>query len=212
MHLSRLAEDFIIFNSEAFGFVEFSDQVLTGSSIMPQKRNPDAAELARAKAGRIFGALQGLLVVMKGLPLAYGKDMQEDKEPVFDAADSLSLTIAAMNGMVGDLTVMPENLQAALELGFPTATDLADWLVRVLDMPFRAAHHTTGAIVGLAEDKGCALKDLSFSDLQTVAPGITENVSSILSVSASIDSRTSEGGTAVANVRAAAAVARERFL
>jgi len=211
-HLSRQAEELVLWCAPQFDFVRLSDAFSTGSSIMPQKRNPDAAELARAKAGRIFGALQGLLVVMKGLPLAYGKDMQEDKEPVFDAADSLSLTIAAMNGMVGDLTVMPENLQAALELGFPTATDLADWLVRVLDMPFRAAHHTTGAIVGLAEDKGCALKDLSFSDLQTVAPGITENVFSVLSVSASIDSRTSEGGTAVANVRAAAAVARERFL
>ena len=211
-HLSRQAEELVLWCAPQFDFVRLSDAFSTGSSIMPQKRNPDAAELARAKAGRIFGALQGLLVVMKGLPLAYGKDMQEDKEPVFDAADSLSLTIAAMNGMVGDLTVMPENLQAALELGFPTATDLADWLVRVLDMPFRAAHHTTGAIVGLAEDKGCALKDLSFSDLQTVAPGITENVFSVLSVSASIDSRTSEGGTAVANVRAAAAAARERFL
>ena len=149
---------------------------------------------------------------MKGLPLAYGKDMQEDKEPVFDAADSLSLMIAAMNGMIGDLTVVPEALLQALDQGFPTATDLADWLVRVLDMPFRDAHHATGAIVGLAEDKGCALADLPLTDMQAIAPGITEDIYSVLSVPASIDSRTSEGGTAVANVRAAAAAARERFL
>lgn len=211
-HLSRQAEELVIWCAPQFDFVRLSDAYSTGSSIMPQKRNPDAAELARAKAGRIFGALQGLLVVMKGLPLAYGKDMQEDKEPVFDAVESLSLTIAAMNGMVGDLTVVPESLLKALEQGFPTATDLADWLVRVLDMPFREAHHVTGAIVGLAEDRGCALADLSLADMQAIAPGITEDVFSVLSVSASIDSRTSEGGTAVANVRAAVSAARERFL
>jgi len=211
-HLSRQAEELVLWCAPQFDFVRLSDAYSTGSSIMPQKRNPDAAELARAKAGRIFGALQGLLVVMKGLPLAYGKDMQEDKEPVFDAADSLSLTIAAMNGMIGDLTVVPESLLSALDQGFPTATDLADWLVRALDMPFRDAHHATGAIVGLAEEKACALADLSLAEMQAVAPGITEDVFSVLSVSASIDSRTSEGGTAVANVRAAAAQARERFL
>ncbi len=211
-HLSRQAEELVLWCAPQFDFVRLSDAYSTGSSIMPQKRNPDAAELARAKAGRVFGALQTLLVVMKGLPLAYGKDMQEDKEPVFDAADSLSLTIAAMNGMIGDLTVVPKNLLGALDQGFPTATDLADWLVRVLDMPFRDAHHATGAIVGLAEDKGCALADLSLAEMQTIAPGITEDVFSVLSVSASIDSRTSEGGTAVANVRAAAKKARERFL
>ena len=211
-HLSRQAEELVLWCAPQFDFVRLSDAYSTGSSIMPQKRNPDAAELARAKAGRIFGALQGLMVVMKGLPLAYGKDMQEDKEPVFDAADSLSLTIAAMNGMIGDLTVVPEALLQALDQGFPTATDLADWLVRVLDMPFRDAHHATGAIVGLAEDKGCALADLPLTDMQAIAPGISEDIYSVLSVPASIDSRTSEGGTAVANVRAAAAAARERFL
>ena len=211
-HLSRQAEELVLWCAPQFDFVRLSDAYSTGSSIMPQKRNPDAAELARAKAGRIFGALQGLMVVMKGLPLAYGKDMQEDKEPVFDAADSLSLTIAAMNGMIGDLTVVPEALLQALDQGFPTATDLADWLVRVLDMPFRDAHQATGAIVGLAEDKGCSLADLPLTDMQAIAPGITEDIYSVLSVQASIDSRTSEGGTAVANVRAAAASARERFL
>ncbi len=211
-HLSRQAEEIVLWCAPQFGFVRLSDAYSTGSSIMQQKRNPDAAELARAKSGRIFGALQCLLVVMKGLPLAYGKDMQEDKEPVFDTADSLSLTIAAMNGMIGDLTVVPENLLEALETGYPTATDLADWLVRVLDLPFRDAHHATGAIVGLAEDKGCSLAELSLAEMQTVSSGITDDVYSVLSVSASIDSRTSEGGTAVANVRAAAAKARERFL
>ena len=211
-HLSRQAEELVLWCAPQFDFVRLSDAYSTGSSIMPQKRNPDAAELARAKAGRIFGALQGLLVVMKGLPLAYGKDMQEDKEPVFDAADSLSLTIAAMNGMIGDLTVVPGSLLQALEQGFPTATDLADWLVRVLDMPFRDAHHATGAIVGLAEDKGCALADLPLAEMQAIAPGITEDIFSVLSVAASVDSRTSFGGTAVANVRAAATAARERFL
>ena len=179
---------------------------------MPQKRNPDAAELARAKAGRILGALQGLMVVMKGLPLAYGKDMQEDKEPVFDAADSLSLMIAAMNGMIGDMTVVPESLLQALNHGFPTATDLADWLVRVLDMPFREAHHATGAIVGLAEGQGCTLANLSLTDMQAIAPGITDDIYSVISVTASLDSRTSKGGTAFINVRAAAASARKRFL
>jgi argininosuccinate lyase len=211
-HLSRQAEELVLWCAPQFGFIRLSDAYSTGSSIMPQKRNPDAAELARAKTGRIYGALQALLVVMKGLPLAYGKDMQEDKEPVFDAADNLSLTIAAMNGMIGDLTVIPENMRAALAHGYPTATDLADWLVRVLDMPFRDAHHATGAIVGLAEAKGCALADLPLSDMQDVAPGITEDIFTVLSVDASINSRSSEGGTAVENVRNAAASARKRFL
>ena len=211
-HLSRQAEELVLWCAPQFGFVRLSDAYSTGSSIMPQKRNPDAAELARAKAGRILGALQGLMVVMKGLPLAYGKDMQEDKEPVFDAADSLSLTIAAMNGMIGDMTVVPESLLQALNHGFPTATDLADWLVRVLDMPFREAHHATGAIVGLAEGQGCALANLSLTDMQAIAPGITDDIYSVLSVTASIDSRTSKGGTAFINVRAAAATAPTRFL
>lgn len=212
MHLSRQAEELVIWCAPQFNFVRLSDAYSTGSSIMPQKRNPDAAELARAKAGRIFGALQGLLVVMKGLPLAYGKDMQEDKEPVFDATDSLALTVAAMNGMIGDLTIVPETMRAALDHGYPTATDLADWLVRVLGMPFRDAHHATGAIVGIAEEKGCALAEVPLAEMQGIAPDITDDVYSVLSVSASIASRTSEGGTSADNVRAAAIAARERFL
>ena len=211
-HISRQAEELVLWCAPQFGFIKLSDAYSTGSSIMPQKRNPDAAELARAKAGRIFGALQGLLVVIKGLPLAYGKDMQEDKEPVFDAADSLSLMVAATAGMIDDMTVMPEAMEAALAHGYPTATDLADWLVRALGMPFRDAHHVTGAIVGLAEKAGCALDDVPLADMQSVEPRITQEVFSVLSVESSINSRTSEGGTAVANVRAAVAAAKERFL
>jgi argininosuccinate lyase len=211
-HVSRQAEELVIWCAPQFGFVRLSDGYSTGSSIMPQKRNPDAAELARAKAGRIFGALTGFLTVIKGLPLAYGKDMQEDKEPVFDAADSLSLMLAATAGMIDDMTVMPDAMEAALAHGFPTATDLADWLVRTLGMPFRDAHHVTGAIVGLAEKAGCALDAVPLADMQNVEPRITADVFSVLSVESSISSRTSEGGTAATNVRAAIAAAKERFL
>ncbi|MEE3094444.1 MAG: argininosuccinate lyase, partial [Pseudomonadota bacterium] len=180
--------------------------------IMPQKRNPDAAELARAKVGRILGAFTALCVVMKGLPLAYGKDMQEDKEPTFDATDSLSLAIAAMAGMVDDLEANPDAMRAALDAGFPTATDLADWLVRELGLPFRDAHHATGRIVSMAEEQNCLLEELSLEAMQSVESGITDSIYSVLSVDASAKSRTSFGGTAPENVRAAAAQARERFL
>ena len=211
-HLSRQAEELVLWCAPQFGFITLSDAYSTGSSIMPQKRNPDAAELARGKAGRIFGALQTLLVVIKGLPLAYGKDMQEDKEPVFDAADSLALMIAAMAGMIGDMTVVPARMEAALAHGYVTATDLADWLVRGVGMPFREAHHATGAIVGLDEDAGCALAEVPLSAMQKIDNRITHDVYSVLSIGASLASRTSEGGTAPDKVRAAAAAARERFL
>src|SRR5690606_8543708 len=173
MHLSRFAEELVIWSSAQFRFVTLSDRFTTGSSIMPQKKNPDAAELVRAKVGRILGATVALFTVMKGLPLAYSKDMQEDKEQVFDAADALMLALAAMTGMVADMTANREALRAAAGAGFSTATDLADWLVRRLNLPFREAHHATGALVALAERKGCDLADLSLAELQSGHPGIT---------------------------------------
>jgi argininosuccinate lyase len=179
---------------------------------MPQKRNPDAAELVRGKAGRVIGALQTLLVVMKGLPLAYGKDMQEDKEPVFDAADTLALCLAAMTGMVADMEARPEAMRRAAAAGFPTATDLADWLVRRLGLPFRKAHHITGRIVRLAEDQGSGLAELELAAMQSVEPGITDEVFEVLEVERSVASRTSTGGTAPEKVRQAAARAREIYL
>jgi argininosuccinate lyase len=212
MHLSRFAEEIVLWCTPQYGFIRLSDAFTTGSSIMPQKRNPDAAELVRAKVGRIVGALTGLLIVLKGLPLAYGKDMQEDKEPVFDAADSLSLAVAAMSGMVSDMEVDPDALEAALADGFPTATDLADWLVRVLGMPFRRAHHVTGRIVALAEERGCSLADLPLDAMQQVEAGISKDIYNVLSNKASVNSRTSYGGTAPARVKAAAKAARERYL
>jgi len=202
MHLSRMAEELVIWSSAQFRFVTLSDRFSTGSSIMPQKKNPDAAELIRAKIGRILGANVALLTVMKGLPLAYSKDMQEDKEQVFDAADNLSLALAAMEGMVRDMTANVANLEAAAGSGFSTATDLADWLVRVLDMPFRDAHHVTGSLVKLAEDKGCDLPDLSLADMQSVHAQITADVFDVLGVHNSVASRMSYGGTAPAQVRA----------
>ncbi len=211
-HLSRLNEEIVLWCSEQFGFVRLSDAFTTGSSIMPQKRNPDAAELARAKAGRIVGALTALTVVMKGLPLAYGKDMQEDKEPVFDAAESLALALAATAGMVGDLQVDRAAMRDALDPGFPTATDLADWLVRVLGLPFRQAHHVTGRLVALAEDKDCQLARLTLQDMQGIEPRITDDVFSVLAPEDSVRSRTSFGGTAPENVRKAVAAARKRLL
>ncbi|NNF78149.1 MAG: argininosuccinate lyase, partial [Rhizobiales bacterium] len=185
-----------------FGFVRLSDKFSTGSSIMPQKRNPDAAELVRAKAGRIVGALTALIVVMKGLPLTYSKDMQEDKEPAFDAFDSLSLALAAMTGMVSDLEPQKETMHAAASSGFATATDLADWLVRVLGLPFREAHHITGSLVALAEENACALDQLSLAQMQSVHANISDDVFSVLSVENSVASRTCFGGTAPDNVRA----------
>ncbi len=201
MHLSRLAEELVIWSSAQFRFVALSDRWTTGSSIMPQKKNPDAAELLRAKIGRIFGAQTALLMVMKGLPLTYSKDMQEDKEQVFDAADNLLLALAAMTGMVSDMAPQRAALEAAASSGFSTATDLADWLVRELDLPFREAHHITGALVKMAEDAGCDLPDLTLAQMQSVHGDITQAVFDVLGVHNSVASRTSYGGTAPANVR-----------
>ena len=212
VHLSRLAEEIVLWCSTPFGFVRLSDAFSTGSSIMPQKRNPDAAELVRAKAGRVIAALVGLLIALKGLPLAYAKDLQEDKEPTFDAAGSVALCVAAMTGMIRDMTVDGEAMKAAAGAGFATATDLADWLVRTLGLPFRRAHRITGAIVKRAEDKGCALEALGLEDMQAVEPGITDAVFAVLGPERSVASRTSFGGTAPDNVRRAAAAARERYL
>ncbi|WP_375230297.1 argininosuccinate lyase [Roseobacter sp. S98] len=201
VHLSRFAEELVIWSSAQFRFVTLSDRFSTGSSIMPQKKNPDAAELIRAKVGRIFGANTALMMVMKGLPLTYSKDMQEDKEQVFDAADNLMLALAAMTGMVTDMTANRESLAAAAGSGFSTATDLADWLVRVLGLPFREAHHITGSLVALAESKGCDLPDLSLDEMKSAHSGITEDVFGVLGVENSVNSRTSYGGTAPAQVR-----------
>ncbi|PTQ73447.1 argininosuccinate lyase [Celeribacter persicus] len=202
MHLSRFAEELVIWSSAQFRFVALSDRFSTGSSIMPQKKNPDAAELIRAKIGRIFGANVALMTVMKGLPLAYSKDMQEDKEQVFDAADNLMLALAAMTGMVSDMTANVDNLRAAAASGFSTATDLADWLVREAGLPFRDAHHVTGALVAMAEKKGVDLPDLSLDEMKSVNEAITEGVYDVLTVENSVASRTSYGGTAPAQVRA----------
>ena len=202
MHLSRLAEELVIWSSAQFRFVKMSDKWSTGSSIMPQKRNPDAAELIRAKIGRIFGANVALMTVMKGLPLTYSKDMQEDKEQVFDAADNLLLALAAMAGMVSDMEANVPSLEAAAATGFSTATDLADWLVRELGLPFRDAHHVTGSLVAMAEAKSCDLPELSLADMQSVHQDITEGVFDVLGVKNSVASRTSFGGTAPVNVRA----------
>ncbi len=202
VHLSRFAEELVIWSSAQFRFVTLSDRFSTGSSIMPQKKNPDAAELIRAKIGRILGANVALLTVMKGLPLAYSKDMQEDKEQVFDAADNLALALAAMEGMVRDMTANRASLENAAGSGFSTATDLADWLVRVLDMPFRDAHHVTGALVKLAEDNDCDLPDLTLEQMQGVHEHITADVYDVLGVHNSVASRMSYGGTAPAQVRA----------
>ncbi|SDU40697.1 argininosuccinate lyase [Stappia sp. ES.058] len=201
MHLSRLAEEIVIWCSAQFGFVTLSDKFSTGSSIMPQKKNPDAAELVRAKTGRIYGSLTALLVMMKGLPLAYSKDMQEDKEQAFDGLPSLSLALAAMTGMVADLQPNTKAMKQAAGSGYSTATDLADWLVRVLGMPFRDAHHVTGRIVALGVERGVALHKLPLADLQAIEPRITADLFSVLTVDKSVRSRTSYGGTAPANVR-----------
>mgnify|MGYP001546280707 CR=1 FL=1 len=211
MHLSRFAEELVIWSSAQFRFVTLSDRFSTGSSIMPQKKNPDAAELIRAKIGRILGANVALLTVMKGLPLAYSKDMQEDKEQVFDAADNLMLALAAMTGMVGDMTANRAALEAAAASGFSTATDLADWLVRALGLPFREAHHVTGALVKMAEDRGCDLSDLSLLDMQSVQAQITEDVFGVLGVANSVASRMSYGGTAPVQVRAQIARWKEKL-
>jgi argininosuccinate lyase len=210
IHLSRLAEEIVIWSSAQFGFVRLSDAFSTGSSIMPQKRNPDAAELVRAKAGRIVGDMTGLMIVMKGLPLAYQKDMQEDKEQTFDALESLSLVIAATAGMVRDMAPDTARMAAAAGSGFSTATDLADWLVRVAGLPFRDAHHVTGRIVAIAADRGVELAQVPLAEMQAVHPSITAAVYDVLTVERSVASRTSHGGTAPDNVRAE--VARWRAL
>ena len=202
MHLSRFAEELVIWSSAQFRFVTLSDRFSTGSSIMPQKKNPDAAELIRAKIGRIFGANVALMMVMKGLPLTYSKDMQEDKEQVFDAADNLMLALAAMTGMVSDMTANRDSLKVAAASGFSTATDLADWLVRALGMPFRDAHHVTGSLVAMAEAQGCDLPDLTLAQMQSVHVEIFNDVFEVLGVENSVASRMSYGGTAPAQVRA----------
>jgi len=212
MHLSRFAEEIVIWCSDGFRFIALSDAFTTGSSIMPQKRNPDAAELVRAKTGRLNGSLIALLTTMKALPLAYGKDMQEDKVPVFDAADALDLCLAATAGMVRDFRLDRERLRAAAERGFGTATDLADWLVGVAGLPFRRAHQVTGAIVKRAEARNCTLAELPLSEMQAVEPTITAAVYEILDLDRSAASRTSLGGTAPECVRAAISAARKRFL
>ena len=203
-HLSRLAEEIVIWMTPMFGFASLPDDLTTGSSIMPQKRNPDAAELARGKSGRVIGALVALLVVMKGLPLAYSKDMQEDKEGAFDALDTLSLCIAAVAGMVRDMRVDRARMKAAAGAGYATATDLADWLVRALSQPFREAHHVTGRIVALAEARGAGLEELTLEEMKSVEPRINAEVFDVLGVEKSVQSRKSLGGAAPDNVRAAA--------
>lgn len=209
VHLSRLSEELVIWSSAQFRFVALSDKWSTGSSIMPQKRNPDAAELIRAKIARILGSTVALFTVMKGLPLAYSKDMQEDKEQVFDAADTLELALAAMTGMISDLTVNRDKLEAAAASGFSTATDLADWLVREAGLPFREAHHVTGVLVAMAEKRGVDLPDLTLADMQSVNPAITEDVFRVLGVHNSVASRQSYGGTSPVQVRAQIARWRE---
>ena len=199
-HLSRLAEEIVVWMSKGFDFIELSDQFTSGSSIMPQKRNPDAAELARAKSGRIIGALNNLLIVMKGLPLAYSKDMQEDKEPVFDAIKNARICILAMSGMLADLKVKPENMLKMAKTGFSTATDLADWLVKNLGLPFRDCHHITGQIVKLAEEKNCDLADLSLDEMQQFESRINDYIYNVLSVENSVNSRNSFGGTSPKSV------------
>lgn len=212
VHLSRLAEEIVIWCSAPFRFIALSDAFTTGSSIMPQKRNPDAAELTRAKVGRIMGAFVALCTILKGLPLTYGKDMQEDKEPLFDAADSLELGIAAMAGMVRDLKANKQRMRAVASADYSVATDLADWLVRKVGLPFRQAHHVTGRLVGIAADKAVDLDKLSLKEMQAVEPRIDRSVYKVLTVEASVAARKSFGGTAPANVARAAKDARKRFL
>ncbi len=209
LHLSRLAEEFVIWASQPFGFVKLPDSFSTGSSIMPQKRNPDAAELVRGHAGRIAGAMTALVITMKGLPLAYSKDMQDDKPPVFEAHDLLGLSIAAMTGMIAEVEFSGSRMRALAEAGYSTATDFADWLVREAKLPFREAHHVTGAVVALAEEQACGLADLTLEQFQAIDQRIDADVFSVLSVDASVASRSSYGGTAPDQVRVQIAKARK---
>ena len=201
LHLSRMAEEIVIWASQPFGFVKLSDAWSTGSSIMPQKRNPDAAELVRGHAGRIIGCMNSLMITMKGLPLAYSKDMQNDKLPVFEAHDLLGLCLTAMTGMIESMTFLPDNMRAAATSGFSTATDLADWLVRECDVPFREAHHITGTAVKLCEERGCGLADLTAADMEAIDDRVSGHTLPDLSVEGSVASRTSYGGTAPEQVR-----------
>ena len=212
IHLSRLAEELVIWSSDRFNFIKIPESFTTGSSIMPQKRNPDAAELIRAKPGRIFGNMLSLMTVLKGLPMTYGKDMQEDKEPIFDTAKTIQMCIVNMDGMIKGLQPFPNNMIQALQKGFPTATDLADYLVINLDIPFRDAHHLTGRIVLLAEEKDCTLESLSLKDIQRIIPEADDKIIDVLKIQNSVSSRNSYGGTAPKNVLKAAREAKKRFL
>jgi argininosuccinate lyase len=212
IHLSRLAEELVIWSSDRFDFVRLPEKFTTGSSIMPQKRNPDAAELIRAKSGRIFGNLISLMTVLKGLPMTYGKDMQEDKEPIFDTTRNIELCILNMNGMIKEIEPIPTKMIEALQKGYPTATDLADYFVTNLKIPFREAHHLTGKIVLLAEKKLSSLEDLTLEDIQSVVPNVDLTVLEILKIKNSVSSRTSYGGTAPKNVLKAIKNAKRRFL
>ena len=212
IHLSRLAEELVIWSSDRFNFIKLPESFTTGSSIMPQKRNPDAAELIRAKSGRIFGNMLSLMTVLKGLPMTYGKDMQEDKEPIFDTAGTIQMCIVNMDGMIKGLQPIPNNMIEALQKGFPTATDLADYLVINLDIPFRDAHHLTGRIVLLAEEKDCTLESLSLKDIQKIIPKADNKILDVLKIQKSVSSRNSYGGTAPKNVLKAAREAKKRFL
>lgn len=212
IHLSRLAEELVLWSTTQFGFVTMSDHYATGSSIMPQKKNPDGAELIRGKSGRIASQFTRLMMVMKGLPLAYNKDTQEDKEPVFEAAEQLSLCLKVMAGMISEMQIHPAKMRAATQHGFITATDLADWLVRNLQMPFRQAHHVTATIVEASQALGCKLHDLPISEMQDVEPRITEAVYEVLSIESSVASRQSEGGTAPVRVKEAIAAAKKKYL
>jgi len=212
IHLSRLAEELVIWSSDRFNFIKLPESFTTGSSIMPQKRNPDAAELIRAKPGRIFGNMLSLMTVLKGLPMTYGKDMQEDKEPIFDTARTIQMCIVIMDGMIKGLQPIPNNMIQALQKGFPTATDLADYLVINLDIPFRDAHHLTGRIVLLAEEKDCTLESLSLKDIQRIIPEADDKIIDVLKIQNSVSSRNSFGGTAPKNVLKAAREAKKRFL
>tara|TARA_Y100001935_G_C17281260_1_gene497614 strand:+ start:41 stop:1474 length:1434 start_codon:yes stop_codon:yes gene_type:complete len=212
VHLSRIAEEVVLWSSPQFGYIKISDQFSSGSSMMPQKRNPDAAELVRGKSGRLIGSLHALLIVLKGLPMTYGKDMQEDKQPVFDVADTLGLCISVMAGMLAEAEFNLERMKFDSGRGFTTATDLADWLVRVVKLPFRKAHKITGKLVKLAESKGCDLAELELNQMQSIEGAINQDVYNVLSVENSVASRTSEGGTSPTNVAKAAKAARKRFL
>jgi len=212
IHLSRLAEELVIWSSDRFNFIKLPESFTTGSSIMPQKRNPDAAELIRAKPGRIFGNLFNLMTVLKGLPMTYGKDMQEDKEPLFDTVKTIKYCVVVMEGMISRLEAVPDKMMEALQKGFPTATDFADYLVTNLEIPFRDAHHFTGKIVLLAESKKCSLEQLTLEEIRSIVPNVDKNILKILEIKNSVSTRTSYGGTAPKNVIEAVKRAKLKFL